>query len=69
MTEWTLLLLRLVMVVGMLMAIVGVVPCLCVCLVEMLVRHDTVYQYQRIGKKGEQQYGDPFRHQPKLANN
>ncbi|WP_460880943.1 hypothetical protein [Pontibacter rugosus] len=41
------------MAVGMPVAIVGVVPCLYICLVEMLVRHDAVHQYQRIGKKGE----------------
>ncbi|GAA4424190.1 hypothetical protein GCM10023188_03760 [Pontibacter saemangeumensis] len=56
--ERTLLLLRCVMVVGMPVVLVSVVLRLVIRLVEMLVRHDAVHQYQRIGKKGKQQQGD-----------
>lgn len=59
----TLLLLGRVMVVGMpVVVLMSVMLRLGVLLVEMLVRHDAMHQYQCIGKKGKQQQGDLLRH-------
>jgi hypothetical protein len=68
MAERMLLLLRwLVMAVGMPMSVVGMGLCLLACMVEMLVRHNTMHQYQRIGEKGKEQQRDIPGHYPKLV--